>query len=56
MKSKAPVKCIKLLTGQEDVSSIISYLSTALLHMAWLLLSISRHVPLSGHDDVALFE
>ena len=23
VKSKAPVKCIKLLTGQEDVSSII---------------------------------
>ena len=29
---------------------------TALLHVACKTLSISRHVPLSGHDDVALFE
>ena len=29
---------------------------TALKHVAWETLSISRHVPLSGHDEVALFE
>ena len=26
---------------------------TALLHVAWYALSISQHVSLSGHDDVA---
>ena len=29
---------------------------TAALRVAWLTLSISRHMPLSGHADVALFE
>ena len=29
---------------------------TVLLHVAWQTLSISQHVPLSGHNDIALFE
>ena len=34
----------------------LSLILTVLLHVAWLTWSISRHVPLLGHDDVALFE
>ena len=31
-------------------------LLTALSHIAWKTVSISRHVPLSGHNDIAFFE
>ena len=34
----------------------LPHILTALLHIARKTLSISRHVPLSGHDEVALFE
>ena len=42
MKSKAPVKCIKLTTGQEDVSSIIRYLPYSCLLISSLPGSVLR--------------
>ena len=35
---------------------ILPFIITAALQVARLTLSISRHVPLSGHDDVVRFE
>ena len=34
----------------------LPFILTAALHVDLINMPISRHVPLSGHDDVALFE
>ena len=48
--------CKEILANGHNPPYQLPLKFNVLLHVAWLMFSISRHVPLSGHDDVALFE